>query len=201
MLFFSFLRDVFSCIFVWRVKQATFVDIVQADVIVTMAHGLLNIGTPSPGDCALADTIRKLHQQFPDKPIIPQEPVAIAAPDLPYVAVAKPPKSNMLGSSNMSWNTRTVTGFDADVCRKNGWKKVAFVATPWCQPRTQWELERFGLQCVAVPVPPFRKLFNDPIYTHPLSIYWYGRGGLWRYLLVEGTRGRAHYLSYWLGID
>lgn len=193
-----FAQDLFQSLFVWSVPQASKQEIAQADAIVTMAHGLLKDGTPSPGDQILADVVRNLHRQFPTKPIIPQEPVALAAPDLPYVAVARPPKINVLGSSNMAWNTRVVARFDAEVCRRNGWKKVAFVATPWCQPRTQWELERCKLQCVAVPVPPFRKLIYDPLYTHPLSIYWYGRGGLFRYLLVEALRGRLHYMSYWL---
>ncbi len=189
-----FFRDIFQCFFVWRVAQATMQDIAQADAIVTMAQGLLKNGKPSPGDMVLANVVRDLHRRFPDKPIIPQEPVALAAPEIPYIAVAKPPQGNTLGFSTMAWNTRTVARFDATVCLKNGWRTVAFVATPYSQPRTQWELERCGLRCMAVSVPPYSK----KLYDHPLSIYWYGRGGAWRDLLVEALRGRLHYLSYWI---
>lgn len=192
----SFFQDVMRSVFVWKVPQATFVEIAQADAIVTMAHGLLKNGTPSPGDQILARVVRDLHRRFPLMPIIPQEPVALAAPDIPFAAVARPPKGNVLGGSNRQWNTRTVARFQANICRENNWKTVAFVATPYSQPRTQWELERYGLRCMAVPVPPYSK----KLYDHPLSIYWYGRGGAWRDLLVEALRGRLHYLSYWLGV-
>ncbi len=120
--------------------------------------------------------------------------MALAGPDIPYIAVARPPAGDALGSSNIDWNTRIIARFDADVCHENGWKKVAFVATPYSQPRTKWELERCGLHPIAVPVPPYRA----ETYNHPLSIYWYGRGGAWRDIFVEALRGRLHYLLYWL---
>jgi len=169
-------------------------QIAQADAIVTMAQGLRKNGKPSRGDFLFANVMWNLHERFPRISIIPQEPVALAAPDLPYVAVAKPPQGNTLGGSNKAWNTRTVARFQADVCRKHGWKTVALIAAPWTQTRASWELERCGLRVVVVPMPPYSK----KLYGDPKSIYWYCRGGSMRYLLVEGTRGRLHYLSYWL---
>lgn len=169
-------------------------QIVQADAIVTMAQGLRKDGTPSRGDFLFADVMRKLHEQFPDKPIIPQEPVALAALDIPFAAIAKPPEGNALGGSNMAWNTRSVARFDAGVCREHGWQTVALIAAPWTQTRASWELERCGLRVVVVPMPPHSK----ELYGDPDSIYWYCRGGSARYLIVEGARGRAHYVSYWL---
>ena len=189
-----FLQDVYRCLFVWKAPQATTVQIARADAIVTMTQGLRKDGTPSRGDMLFADVMRKLHEQFPQKPIIPQEPVALAAPDISYVAVAKPPEGNTLGGSSMAWNTRTVTSFQAEVCWEHGWKTVALIAAPWTQTRAKWELERCGLKVVVVPMPPYTK----ELYGDPNSIYWYCRGGSIRYLSVEGTRGRAHYLSYWL---
>lgn len=194
----TFFEDVFRSIAVWKVPQARSEDIRKADAIVTAAHGLLRDGTPSPGDKILAEAMLRVHRRFPKKPMVPQEPVAMAAGDLRYAAVARPPKGNALGSSNLAWNSRAVARFQAKVCRNLFPKKkrvtVALIATPWCQPRMKWELERCGLRVVVVPVP----LFHAKTYNHPLSIYWYGRGKEWRYLLVEATRGRAHYLSYWL---
>lgn len=170
-------------------------EVAKVDAIVTAAHGLLQDGTPSPGDKALADVVRDLHDRFSRIPIIPQEPVALAAREISYTAIAKPPEENTLGGSNMAWNSRTVARSDADVCLENGWETVAVVTTPY-GIRIIWELERCGLKCIAVPVPPYSK----KLYAHPLSIYWYGRGGAWRFLLVEALRGRVHYLSYWLGV-
>ena len=172
-------------------------EIATADAIVTMAHGLLKNGKPSRGDRVFAVVMRYLHERFPWKPLIPQEPVALAAPDIPFAAIAKPPKGNALGGSNMAWNSRTVAGFQAGVCRENGWKTVALIAAPWTQPRAKWELERYGLKVVVVPMPPFSK----KLYGDANSIYWYCRGGSIRYLSVEGTRGRLHYLSYWFVPD
>lgn len=195
----SFLKDMVRAVSVWSVPQANYQDIALADAVVTAAHGLLHDGTPSPGDIVLANTMRSLHKEFPAKPIIPQEPVALAAPEITYVAIARPPKNNLIGTSNMRWNSRTVAEFQADACRSLFPTKelitVAMIATPGSQPRFEWELERCGLKVVVVPVPPF----TAECYNHPDSIYWYGRGGVWRYLLVEATRGRLHYLSYWLG--
>ena len=137
-------------------------EIATADAIVTMAHGLLKNGKPSRGDMVFAVVMRYLHERFPWKPLIPQEPVALAAPDIPFAAIAKPPKGNALGGSNMAWNSRTVAGFQAGVCRENGWKTVALIAAPWTQPRAKWELERYGLKVVVVPMPPFsKKLYGD----------------------------------------
>lgn len=197
----TFLKDLSQAVFVWKVPQATREEIARADAIVTAAHGLLRDGAPSPGDKTLAEAMRRVHRRFPEKPLIPQEPVALAAPELRYAAVARPPKGNKLGSSNLTWNSRSVARFQAHACRdlfpaKKG-VTVALIATPWCQPRMKWELERCGLHVVTVPVPPFRA----ETYNHPHSIYWYGRGRVWRYLLVEATRGRAHYLSSWLGVE
>lgn len=169
-------------------------QIAQVDAIVTMAQGLRKDGAPSRGDHLFAGVMQDLHERFPDKPIIPQEPVALAAPDIPYIAVARPPKGNTLGGSNMAWNTRSVAMFDAGVCRNHGWQTVALIAAPWTQTRAKWELERCGLHVAVVPMPPYTK----EQYGDPDSIYWYCRGGSIRYLMVEGTRGRAHYLSYWL---
>jgi len=72
-----FFRDIFRCLFIWKVAQATTQDIRKADAIVTMAQGLLKNGKPSPGDKVLANVVRDLHRRFPQKPIIPQEPVEI----------------------------------------------------------------------------------------------------------------------------
>ena len=169
-------------------------DVWRADAILTMAQGLRKDGTPSRGDKLFAKEMESIHLLWPQKPIIPQEPVALAAPDIPYVAVAKPPEGNDLGGSNMAWNTRTVARFQAGVCHEHGWKTVALIAAPWTQPRAKWELERYGLSVVVVPMPPYSK----ERYGDPLCLYWYARGGSFRYLMVEGTRGRLHYLSYWL---
>ncbi len=63
-----FFRDLFRAVFVWKIPQATWDDIAGADVIVTMAYGLLKNGKPSPGDRVLARVVRELHDQFPNKP-------------------------------------------------------------------------------------------------------------------------------------
>ncbi len=190
----GFFRDLFRCIFVWWIKPASEEEIAKAHAIATTAHGLTKSGKPSPGDTVLAMMMTDLHLRFPDKPIIPQEPVALAAPDIAYFAIAKPPTGNIFGSSNMAWNTRTVARFDADACRERGCKRVVLVAASWAAPRMKWELERCGMEVLVAKVPPYRKR----THAHPGCIYWYGRGGLWRCLLVEATRGRAHYMSYWL---
>lgn len=193
-------EDVRKSIFVWRVPQATPDEIAQADAVVTAAHGLLRNGTPSPGDWTLADFTRRIHREFPHKPIIPQEPVAYAALEIRFIAVAHPPRNNPSGKSNLEWNSRAVARFQARVCRDIFIHKdsitVALIATPWSQPRMKWELERQGLNVVVVPVPPF----TADAYNHPHSIFWSGRGKTWRSLLVEAFRGRLHYLLYWLGV-
>lgn len=189
-------RDIARCAFVWKAPQGTEEQISRTHAIVTMAHGLLRNGQPSPGDHIFAGKLRELHKKFPEKPMIPQEPVALAAPDLRYVAVAKPPEENILGGSDMAWNTRAVARFQADVCHRHGWRTVALIAAPWTQTRAMWEIQRCDLDVVVVPMPPYRK----DLYGHLDIIYWYARGGSARYLLVEGTRGRLHYLSYWLGV-
>lgn len=190
-----FFQDLYKCIFVWSLKPSSEREIAKADAIVTSAHGLLKNGKPSPGDAVFTQTLRALHQKFPQKPIIPQEPVALAAPEIRYAAIARPPKDNILGASNMAWNSRVVAEFQADVCRKNGWKTVAVICHPYA-PRFKWELERCGLRVLVTRVPPY----NKKTYTHPQSISWYGRGGRLRYILIELLRGRVHYMSYYLGV-
>ncbi|GEM_PF-3324084 len=167
-------------------------QIAQVDAIVTMAQGLRKDGTPSRGDRLFADVLETIHEKFPWKRIIPQEPVALATKGIPFTAIAKPPKGNALGESSRTWNTRAVARLQAGFCRRNGWKTVALIASPWT-PRAKWELERCGLNVVVVPMPPYsRELYGDPD-----SIYSYCRSGSIRYLLVERTRGNAHYMLYW----
>lgn len=197
----AFFQDFARCLFVWKAQQATMEQIARADAIVTMAQGLLKNGDPSPGDHLFANVLRDLHLWFPEKPMIPQEPVAMAADELRYAAVARPPKGNALGSSNLKWNSRSVARFQANACRDIFPEKkgviVALIAAPPTQPRAKWELERCGLKVLVVPMPAYRK----KLYGHPDSIYWYCRGGNARYLMMEGTRGRAHYLFYYFGVE
>lgn len=176
----QFLGKLLRCVFMWHLPQSSIKDISRADVILTQAVSLLKDGSPGPGNKILADVLRELHEKFPDKPIIPQEELSLAAPELPYFAIAKRPPSGVACHSNSAWNTEAVVSFQHDICEKHGWKKAAVVAMPDHQGRTVMVMERFGFVPIVVPVPG-----PQEIYFNSDCFYFSQRGHRWRFLLRE----------------
>ena len=157
----SFSEKFFGCFFEWDVVCASRRELESADVILTQAAGRLADKRPGKGNMILAHVLRRLHAVFPEKPMMPQEEVAWAAPDLPYYKVITAPGKDLpKGHSTRLWNTDVVVGAQAAECRKNGWTKAIYLTLPGHHWRTALCMKHYGLTPYGMRVPATD--YSDP---------------------------------------
>ena len=170
----NFLKKLYRCLFVWNIPPASDAGLAQADAIVTQCCSRMRDGTPGLPNEVLAAVMRSLYEKY-KLPMIPQEELAMAAPELSYVGVAG---GSFTGLSNFSWNTHTVAKFQLDLCKKNGWKKVIIVTFPEHMGRSVWVYSKLGLEPLPVSAPKI-------VYSDPGLIHWSCRGGRVRFIFRE----------------
>ncbi len=188
----NFLKKLWQCLFVWKMPMLSRDELADVDAIVTQAISRSKNGEPGVGNEILAITVRHLHYQYPSKPIIPQEEVWLAINSqeatwtdeqrktIPVFSVAHVPEGEPWDHSTPTWNTESVARFQAEICKKNGWKKVAVVATPAHHWRCMMVYKKLGLEPVIAQVNPC-----IGTYSHPEAAYWSARGGAWRQVARE----------------
>lgn len=166
MLFLQKLAKFWNCLFKWNFSLPTESELMAADVIVTQAFSRLANGKAGPGNELLAQAARDLQKRF-SLPILAQEEVSLAAPDLQCELVVK---SSADGRSTIQVNTFTVAKAQAEFCARKGWKRVIVVVVPYGRGRALWVYERLGLKAVPAPV-------AEKGYEHPNLAHWTARGG------------------------
>jgi hypothetical protein len=142
---------VYRCYFRWQFEQGTEQELSTAEIILTQGCSRLKSGAAGKGNDLMARSTRALHERFPHIPILPQEEVRIADPDLPYVGVASIGDERE-GKSSMSWNTYEVARIQAEYCRKHGLTRAIIVAHPFHMGRSLWVYEDLGLTTIPAPM-------------------------------------------------
>ncbi len=153
------LKHGFKCLFVWNIPSANKEEFGTADAIVTMAHGRMRDGTAGPGNVILAKITREFNEKYPHLPILPQEEIPLADPDLPYYTIIG---GSLDGCSTMEWNTYAIASWQAKICKENGWKRVIVIAFPLHMGRTTWVYEKLGLIPLPAKMPLGLKAYMDP---------------------------------------
>lgn len=166
-------------LFTWQLTPATETELATAHAIVTQAHGRMRDGTAGPGNEIMAAATRRLHERFPYLPILPQEDVALADPELPYHSVIGGLKDSRAmanvrhkhathgggsatGASNMQWNTYVIARAQAEICKRNGWTRVIVVAFPLHWGRAAAAYRKLGLLPLMVEMPPYLDAYMHP---------------------------------------
>lgn len=165
-----FLRMLWKCFAVWVVKPAIQEELRGARAVLAFADSRMRDGSPGSGNELIAGVVRHLHTAY-DLPILVQEEVALAAPDLPYAYVVR---GEQTGTSSRGWNTAVIANQMVAVCRRNDWKRVAIATTPAHLCRAMWVAERLGLQVMAAAMPKGQ-------YFHKDLALWACRGGELRF--------------------
>lgn len=161
-----FFQKLFGCFFAWNTVHAYFSELKSADVILTQAAGRVLGNKPGKGNIILARVLRQIHAVFPEKPMMPQEEVAWAAPDLPYHKVIRAPAGDLRkGHSTAQWNTDTIVAAQAEECKKMGWTKAIYLDVPGHHWRTGLCMKRHGLV-------PFVMLVPSSDYSDPENIFF-----------------------------
>lgn len=153
------LKRGFGCLFDWNIPSASEKELETADAIVTMAHGRMRDGTAGPGNVIMAKVTRKFHEKYPHLPILPQEEIPLADPDLPYHTIIG---GSLDGCSTMEWNTHAIASWQAKICKENGWKKVIAIVFPLHQGRAVAVYRKVGLVPLLAPMPPDLKAYMHP---------------------------------------
>lgn len=156
-----------KCVFVWRIAPALAEELWKARVILVLATSRLRDGSAGPGNGLLVEVARTLHAKY-NVPIVAQQEVAMAAPHVPFLAVAR--GGNRLGASSLSWNTAAITDYAIGVCGLGAGDRVIVVAPPPHLPRCCWIAERKRLTALAASMP-------EGQYFHKDSVLWYCRNG------------------------
>lgn len=168
----SFPKKLFDCFFEWDYVRVSLIQADSADVILTQAAGRLSGNRPGTGNNILALVLRQIHAVFPEKPMMPQEEVAWAAPDLPYYRVIRAPALDLRkGHSTAQWNTDTIVAAQADECKKNGWTKAIYLTLPGHHWRTAMCMSRHGLVPFGIRVPSSD--YSDPENIFFSLRHWY----------------------------
>lgn len=164
----SFLKRLFRCLFVWRLEQATVEEISKAQAIVTQAYSRLKNGRPGSANEEHAWIARRLWEKY-GLPVIPQEEIAMADPELPCFEIAG---GSPDGRSTFSWNTWEVAKVQADVCKKNGWDTAIVVVNPVGAGRTKWVYETLGFKPLLVIVPMYDDYYQPDLVHFSLRKKW-----------------------------
>ena len=160
----EWLITLFRCFLDWRNCSGRPEDFTHAHAIVTQACSRLRNGSPGPGNLILAAVTRNLHDKY-GLPILAQEEVPMAAPELPYAYIAGGSKD---GKSTWSWNTYTIARLQARECDARGWHRVIVVTVPSHMFRALRVYEKLGLEAIPAPMPRRG-------YLHPKSVHWSAR--------------------------
>jgi hypothetical protein len=185
-----FLYKLLLCLFWWHIPDATNEEMNSADVILTQSIGRNKDNQPSIGNGILALSMYELHCKFPDKPIIPQQEVALMVNGMMnYAAIACHPRNDPDHyKSSSEWNTDTVVKFQAGICRDHGWSRAIVVTTPLHRVRTAMVMQRYGLEAYFAPGFPWQHMYSDPD-----ADTWGMRGSSWRFMISELGR-RLYFL-------
>lgn len=153
-----FLRMFWECFTVWRVRPVNQNVLSSAQVIAAYSASRMEDGSVGEPNCRIADVARSLQRAF-GLPIITQEEIAMAAPELSYRTVLK--GGDRFGNSSFAWNTAVLADRMVEMCRKSGWRCAIVVASPMHQPRCCWVLARRGLHPLAAAMPGTQRDYVD----------------------------------------
>lgn len=149
-----FLKILWKCIAIWKMKPATEEELRSADVIIAFSDSKMRDGSLGEGNKIIGQVALDLRNRY-FLPVIAQEEANAAMlavnffrGNAEYVV-----RGTQDGKSHLSWNTAVIMDRVLKICRLEGWKKLIIATTPDHMPRCIWCAERRGLKAFAADMP------------------------------------------------